>query len=157
MSRIVRTLLLMALAFVSVTALAGGVAIVAGSLDPDMQSLLVPPREYLDGSPFRSYLVPGFLLIVLVAGVHAAAFFAVLLQSRWEAILSAAAGFACLIWIFVQMIYIPFSALQVAYFGIGIVELSLTLVRLGALDALRLAHRSTFVPLRREREPHARG
>ena len=48
-------------------------------------------------------------------------------------------GYACLIWIFVQMIYIPFSFLQALYFTIGLFELGLSLVVLGIL-----ARRSVF-------------
>ncbi|HEY8911844.1 MAG TPA: hypothetical protein VIM54_00795 [Lacisediminihabitans sp.] len=36
-----------------------------------------------------------------------------------------------LIWIFVQMIFIPFSPLQVAYIVIGMLEVGLLLVLLG--------------------------
>ena len=157
MVRVSRMTLLIVQAFVAVTALAGGLALVVGSIDPALASALMPPTEYLEGSPFRSYLVPGLLLIVLVAGVHAVAFVAVLTESRWGTMLAAAGGFGCVVWIFVQMAYIPFSFLQVLYFIIGLVELALTMVLLGVLDEVRAMHRSTFVPLRSRRAPHAHG
>jgi hypothetical protein len=157
MIRIARTTLLIVQAFVAITALAGGLALVVGSIDPAMGSVLMPPAEYLAGSPFRTYLVPGLLLIVLVAGLHAVAFFAVLWDARWRTVLSAAGGFSCLIWIFVQMVYIPFSFLQALYFVIGLVELGLTMVVLGIVDDVVALHRSTFVPIRSGRTPHAHG
>ncbi|MDQ2698138.1 MAG: hypothetical protein M3Y46_05030 [Actinomycetota bacterium] len=145
MLRFARIALLIAQAFVAITALAGGIALIVGSLDPALASVVIPPREYLEGSPFSSYLVPGLVLIVAVAGVHAAAFTATIFSSRWSMRLSAAGGFACAIWIFVQMIYIPFSFLQALYFVIGLVELGLTMILLGILNHDAYPHRSTYV------------
>ena len=112
MSRPTRVGLLITQAFVAVTGLAGGIALIAGSVDPAWASVLTPPMSYLDGSPFRSYLIPGLLLIVVVAGVHAVGFFATIADSPWQLPAAAAGGFACIVWIFVQMVYIPFSLLQ---------------------------------------------
>lgn len=145
MLRFARIALLVAQAFVAITALAGGIALIVGSLDPTLASVVIPPREYLEGSPFSSYLVPGSVLIVAVAGVHAAAFAATIFSSRWSMRLSATGGFACAIWIFVQMIYIPFSFLQALYFTIGLAELGLTMVLLGILHHDAYPHRSTYV------------
>ncbi|MGN6220837.1 MAG: hypothetical protein ACTHNQ_15150 [Microbacterium sp.] len=156
MFRIARVTLLILQAFVAVTALAGGVVLVLGSTNPDLGSVLVPPDAYLAGSPFASYLVPGLLLIVGVAGVHAAAFVTVLVSSRWAMPLSAAAGFGCLIWIFVQMIYIPFSALQAVYFALGLAELAFAMVLLGVVDAVLTPHRTSYLPVGGWRMPHAR-
>ena len=46
---------------------------------------------------------------------------------------AAVAGCGILIWIFVQMIIIPFSFLQAAYFGAGLLELVLALLLLDVL------------------------
>jgi hypothetical protein len=146
MIRLARITLLSAQAFVAITALAGGLALIVGSLDPDRVPVIVPPREYLAGSPFSSYLVPGMSLIVLVAGVHAAAFVTTIARSRWAMPLAAAGGFACLIWIFIQMIYIPFSVLQALYFAVGLIELGVTMLLLGILTRPANPHRSTYVP-----------
>ncbi|MEV4689084.1 hypothetical protein [Microbacterium sp. LWH3-1.2] len=145
MIRFARIALLSAQAFVAITAFAGGLALIFGSLNPDWGAVIVPPAEYLEGSPFSSYLVPGMSLIVLVAGVHAAAFVATIMRSRWSMPLAAAGGFACLIWIFIQMIYIPFSLLQALYFALGLVELGVTMLLLGVLTHLAHPHRSTYV------------
>jgi len=156
MVRIARIVLLSAQAFVAVTALAGGLALIFGSLNPDWGAVIVPPREYLAGSPFSSYLVPGMSLIVLVAGVHAAAFVTTISKSRWGMPLGAAGGFACLIWIFIQMIYIPFSVLQALYFVVGLIELGLTMLLLGILPRLAHPHRSTYVAARTVATPDVR-
>jgi len=128
-----RVTLLAVEAFVAVTALAGGIALMLGALIPDLSTAITPPAEYLDGSPFTSYLVPGLVLALVLGGVHAIAF-VLLLRRRPSALLAAAvAGYAALIWIFVQMMVIPFSFLQAVYFMAGAVELGLVLLLLGLL------------------------
>lgn len=149
MLRLARIALLSSLAFVAVTALAGGLALILGSISPTLGTVLIPPDDYLAGSPFDSYVVPGLALAVLVAGPQAAAFVAVLRRHRASESMAAGAGFACLIWIFVQMIYIPFSPLQAIYFLLGLLELGLTLVLLGVFDFATHPHRSTMVPAAR--------
>jgi hypothetical protein len=143
-TRIARVALLSLQGFVAITALLGGSALIIGSVIPGLRSVLVPPDAYLAGSPFSTYVVPGVLLIVLVAAVHAVGFWALKSASRWAALLAAAGGFACLIWIAVQMIFIPFSFLQALYFAIGLAEVGLTMVLLGILEAPPQPHRSTY-------------
>jgi hypothetical protein len=41
------------------------------------------------------------------------------------------AGYSILIWIFVQMVFVPFSVLQAVYFAAGLAELGLLLQLLG--------------------------
>lgn len=52
-------------------------------------------------------------------------------RRRWAPLAAVVAGYACLLWIFVQMVVIPFSALQALYFGIGCLEIGLVLLALG--------------------------
>ena len=129
----IRITLMVATGFVAVTALAGGVALVVGSLAPDLATVLSPPAEYLEGSPFGSYLVPGLVLGLVLGGVHVVAF--VLLARRHPRALLAAvvAGYAAVIWIVVQMTIIPFSPLQAVYVVMGLVEIGLVLLALGVL------------------------
>jgi hypothetical protein len=129
--RNIRLALLVVQSFVAVTAIAGGVALVIGSLYPTLSTALIPPPEYLEGSPFDSYLIPGLTLAVVLGGVHLAAFVFVRLWNRFAMLVAAAAGYAALIWIFVQMIVIPFSFLQTVYFAAGLLELGLVLLLLG--------------------------
>ena len=139
--REIRIILLVVEAFVAVTAFAGGIALMLGALMPDLSLVITPPTEYLEGSPFPSYLVPGLILALVLGGVHAIAF-ALFLGRRPSALFAAAAaGYAALIWIFVQMMLIPFSFLQAVYFIAGAVELGLVMLGLGLLPIARATRR----------------
>jgi hypothetical protein len=131
--RIARFGLLATTLLVGLTALGGGAALIVGSLDASLATVLSPPVAYLDGSPFDSYLIPGILLAVVLGGVHLAAFVLVLRRhDRWI-LASAVAAFGALIWIFVQMAFIPFSVLQAFYFAFGLAVLALVMLALGVL------------------------
>jgi hypothetical protein len=134
--RLVRPTLLTVLAFVAVTAFLGGVALVLGALVPSLATALSPPPEYLQGTPFTSYLLPGLVLGIVVGGMHALAFVLLVRRHPWADLASAAAAFAVLIWIFIQMIYIPFSFLQAVYFIAGVAEAGLVMVRLDLFGRL---------------------
>lgn len=147
--RATRITLLVVEAFVAVTAVAGGLALMVGALVPGLATAITPPVEYLEGSVFSSYLIPGLTLALVLGGIHAMAF--VLLSRRRPSALlvSAAAGYAALIWIFVQMMLIPFSFLQAVYFIAGAVELGLVMLLLGLLPV-------TPSPITRRRRADAR-
>jgi hypothetical protein len=133
----IRIALLIVQAFVALTAVVGGAALVIGSLDAEFSTIVNPPLEYLAGSPFDSHVIPGLILAVMVGGVHVAAF-VLLERSRPSALFAAAAGgYAVLIWIFVQMLFIPFSVLQAVYFAAGLAELGLVLLLLGLFRTAR--------------------
>ena len=138
-SRFPRVGLLVLQALVAVTAVAGGAALILGALNPELATILSPPAAYLEGSPFSSYLVPGLLLAIVVGGTQAVAFLLGLTRSDLWLLGAATAAFALLIWVFVQMMFIPFSFLQALYFGFGIAETGLVLLALGIL---RLPSRS---------------
>jgi hypothetical protein len=131
--RVARATLLFVQAFVAVTSVLGGAALVAGSLLDWSDSPFAIPDSYLDGSPFDSFVVPGLALALVVGGTHLAAFVMAARRMRWAMLASAIAGFGVLVWIFVQMVYIPFSALQATYFGLGVAELAAVLVLLDVL------------------------
>ena len=133
MREFARASLLWVQGFVAVTALAGGIALMLGAIMPSLSSILNPPVDYLQGSPFGSYLIPGLLLVGLLGGIHIVAFVTVLRRHPWSGVLAAAAAYAALIWIFVQTVYIPFSFLQVVYFAAGLLEAGLLLLMLGVL------------------------
>ncbi|WP_232497054.1 hypothetical protein [Agromyces humatus] len=131
--RAIRITLLTVEGFVAVTALAGGIALMLGALIPDLSLVITPPTEYLEGSSFSSYLVPGLVLALVLGGVHGLAFVLLLRRRPSASFAAAVAGYAALIWIFVQMMVIPFSFLQAVYFIAGTVELGLVMLRLGLL------------------------
>lgn len=128
-----RIVLLVALGFTAVTSLLGGVVLVLGGVVDLSGSPVAIPQSYLAGTPFGSTLVPGLALAIVVCGTHAVAFWMVLRRMRWAMVAAAVAGFGILVWIFVQMIYIPFSPLQATYFVLGLVELGAVLVQLDIL------------------------
>lgn len=132
----IRTALMITTGFVTVTAFAGGAALVTGSLAPELATVLSPPADYLEGSPFDSYVVPGLVLALVLGGVHLVAF--VLLARRHPRALLATvvAGYAAVIWIVVQMTIIPFSVLQAIYVAAGLLEIGLVLLALGVLRPL---------------------
>lgn len=134
MNTIVRPTLIVMHTFVAVTAMGGGVALVAGTVLPSWRSVVLPPVAYLEGSPFDSYIVPGLILLIAVAGTQTVALVVTARRRASAPVFSAAAGYVCLGWIFVQMIFIPFSFLQAAYFAAGCVELGLVMVQLGIFD-----------------------
>ena len=74
----------------------------------------------------------------MLGGIHAVAFVMVLRRHGWAVLAATAAGYAALVWIFVQMIYIPFSFLQAVYFVAGLTEVGLVLLLLGVLRRDRM-------------------
>ncbi|MCP2046618.1 UNVERIFIED_ORG: hypothetical protein J3D58_000690 [Paenarthrobacter nicotinovorans] len=131
----IRVMLLIVQGLVAVTSVAGGLVMAVGSWPGVDRSAFPPelqlPEEYLSGSPFSTYLVPGLLLAVVVGGLHGLAFVLHLRRGAFASLAAAAAGYSILVWIFVQMALIPFSALQAVYFGAGLAEVGLLLLLLG--------------------------
>ena len=74
------------------------------------------PREWLEGSPFDSYLFPSLTLLVAVGGGMTVAASALIVRHKRAAEISIGAGFALLGWI-VQVLIIPFSWLQPVFTG----------------------------------------
>lgn len=135
--RLARIGLLISTIVVGVTAVAGGAALIVGSVSPSLATVLSPPVEYLEGSPFSSYLIPGVILALVLGGLHLVVFVLVLRRhDRWV-LAGAVAAFDALIWIFVQMVFIPFSFLQAFYFAFGLAEAGLVMLALGILIPLK--------------------
>ena len=132
--RFARWTLLVVTAFNALSAVGGGIAVVAtGGMGM--------PASMLAGGPFSSFALPGLILLVVVGGTQTAAL-VLLLARRASALLwTAIAGFGMVIWIFVETgIIAGISALQVIYFVTGILQLILVLALLGVT---RLLPRST--------------
>jgi hypothetical protein len=123
--RLARWTLLIVTAFNALSAVGGGIAVVAtGGMGM--------PVSMLAGGPFTSFALPGVILLVVVGGTQTTAL-VLLLARRAPALLWAAiAGFGMVIWIFVETgIIAGISALQVIYFVTGILQLALVLALLG--------------------------
>lgn len=119
-------------------AIVGGGALI---LSPD-GSLTGIPLYFLDNSPFSDFLIPGLILFIfngLYPLVVAYSLWALpswrwpdainpFKQTHWSWAASLAVGVILVIWISVQVQFIPYSPLQVIYFCWGVVTLALTLL-----------------------------
>jgi hypothetical protein len=95
------------------------------------------PLEYLEHSPFDSFLIPGLVLGGVVGGTQGAAAIAAITRRRIALLLSAVAGFGMLIWIFVELAMIrQYSWLQTVYLVHGCSELLVVLLLLGLVPSL---------------------
>lgn len=106
------------LGVVALNAVAGGYYALSGA--PGV------PVDWLAGSPFDSYAVPGAILLVVVGGSSAAAAVAVLARARLARPLALAAGALLLGWIVVQVAIIGYvSWLQPAMAAAAVLTLAL--------------------------------
>jgi hypothetical protein len=134
MNRPIRISLIVFNLFLAVTAIAGGIGLLAG--------VNVPPIEFLKKSPFNSYFVPGLALLVLVGG--SASFAAtMLIRSHRHAFLAnitAAAAIIIFETVEVAVIGSPEGVarnLQILYFAIGFASGAI------ALASKRSRHKSS--------------
>ena len=90
------------------------------------------PAGYLEGTPFRSFVVPGLILGGIGGGTQLMAAIT-LVRRRPSALLwTAIAGFGMLSWIFTELAMLQhYSWLQTVYFAFGVVELVLVFALLG--------------------------
>jgi len=124
-NRALRIALILLNSFLAFTAMAGGVALLAG--------VMAPPVEMLAGSPFKDYTIPGLALMVLVGG---GALIAALITWRRHALAplaSAAVGGMIIFFEIVEVLAIgsdpgPARTMQVFYLALGLVILALGLV-----------------------------
>ena len=124
---LLRLLLFLLAAFLAVSALPGGIMLLAG--------IYTPPVEQLRGSIFSSFLLPGLALLSVGAGALLAAAL-VLRGNRFARPAGALAGPAVMSFEFVEVLTIgspagPAFVMQTIYFAVG-----LALVALAAFDAI---------------------
>jgi hypothetical protein len=133
MNRFVAKALISLNTFLALTAIAGGRALLAG--------FQTPPVSLLQGSPFRSYLVPGLVLSVVVGGSAASAAVALVFRLRVAVLANLFAAAAVIIFEVVEVGVIgspagPARNMQILYFTLG-----------AAIAALALSVRRTTPPL----------
>jgi hypothetical protein len=141
MTRWIRVALLVLEGFVCLTAVAGGVTLVVATLANATPGAVVPAIRYLEGSPFRSYLIPGALLALVVGGTQGIALALVARRSSNALVATVIAAMGLNIWVFVELVVIPFSWLQVVYFVASLAEIALAMLGLGLLE-FRISPRS---------------
>jgi hypothetical protein len=112
----VRWLLIAAELAIAVNAVGGGVYGLAGARDV--------PREWLEGTPFDSYVIPSLILLIGVGGAMTTAALSLLVDWRHARVLSVGAGAVLAGWITAQvLIIVPdggFSWLQPTMFAAGV-------------------------------------
>lgn len=102
--------------FLSLTAIPGGIALMA--------NFYTPPVEMLAGSMFKDFTIPGLSLALIVGGSALFAAIQLLRKSKFEIIFSAATGVIIMFFEFVEMLAIgspagPARFMQILYFGLG--------------------------------------
>lgn len=91
------------------------------------------PLEWLEGSPFDTYVWPGVILGVVVGGVQVVTLVAQFGRFRLAWGMHAAAGLVMMIWIFVEIaMLLVWSPLHGIYFVAGLVQTVLAVLALGA-------------------------
>ncbi len=117
MSRKRRWLLEVILAVLGIQAFYGGIQLIRDAFDF--------PIDWLDPLPFESWVVPGLLLMLLI-GVPSFGLLGLYVAGNHRADpLTVAFGCGVMVWILVQVFFIPFNFLQPLVFVLG---LTLTLV-----------------------------
>lgn len=116
--RITVIVLIILTVFLSITSLAGGIALAAG--------LNAPPAEQLTGSIFKDFTIPGIVLTLFVGG--SALFAAILLirKNVFASLFSVLTGIIIMSFEFVEILVIGSPEgiarnLQIFYFGIGFI------------------------------------
>ncbi|MFG6444825.1 hypothetical protein ACFXQA_06080 [Microbacterium sp. P07] len=111
-------------------------ALVGGALGVVVNGAGVP-LEYLEATPFDSYVIPGLILGVVVGGTQGFAAISTQRRRSYGLLAAAVAGFGMTIWIFVEVTITGYSWLQVVFLGLGIGEIALVLLLLGILHPSR--------------------
>ncbi len=119
--------LVTAIVFQGLSGIAGGIGLVA---DPTGEALRIP-ADWLQGSPFRDYLVPGLVLLLVLGLLPLVAVYGLWTRQRWSRPAALALSVALIVWIGVEISVIGYHArppLQLIYGSLGIVMLVLALL-----------------------------
>lgn len=131
---LVRGALVFIAGFLAVSAIPGGLALLAG--------FYAPPVEQLAGSVFRSFLVPGLTLLLVVGGSALAAAVLLVRRSRLACACAGLSGAFVMAFEFVEVLAIgsprgPAFVMQVLYFAIGLALVCLSLLLASSETVLR--------------------
>lgn len=117
--------------FIGLGAVAGGCALVLGPTG----GVLGIPLALLEGTPFRDYLVPG-LVLLLVNGVGSlVGTWACFHHRGFAGVLAIGLGIFLMLWIVLQVWWIGFSWVHLLYFALGLIEARLGLALLRAVGS----------------------
>jgi hypothetical protein len=112
-------LLYVLILFQGLSGIAGGIGLIS---DPTGVSLQIP-LEWLEGSPFHNYLVPGIVLLVILGIFPVVVFFGLFQNRQWAWHAALFTAIALLIWIIVEIMVIGYQAqppLQLIYGLVGL-------------------------------------
>ena len=108
-----------------VTALIGGGTLVLDSSG----ELMGLPIEWLDGTPFADYLVPGVILFGVLGVGSFVVVYGLLAYRKWAWYAAVALGGALVVWIIVQLFLIQlFHVLHLIYGALGVALVALSLL-----------------------------
>lgn len=114
-----RRLLLGLQGFNAATAIAGGVGLIAGWINPGL--------ELLEHTDFASYYWPGVILLCLVGGSALLAIIAIVKKFSEAKLISLLAGLIMLFWIICEVVSIrEFHFLQIIYLATSLAILAKT-------------------------------
>jgi len=120
-------LLVAALLFQGLSGVAGGIGLI---LDPSGRSLQLP-LNWLEGSPFSDYLIPGWILLLVLGIFPLIVFYGLWRRQYWGWLGALLVGLALIIWIAVEILiigYQPQPPLQLIYGTLGLIILILALL-----------------------------
>ena len=121
--KLVRIALVVLEAFVALSAVAGGIALLTGTFAQGI------PVAWLQGTPFSDYTIPGLVLAIVVGGGMGVAAVTVFIHREWAALISAVAGIFMVGFEVVEAVSVDGKAgnglplmagLQVFYFVLGL-------------------------------------
>jgi intracellular septation protein A len=113
---IVRTTLIVLEAFIALTAIITGMAVLING-----PSVIQMPLEWLRNTPFSDYTIPMLILVIVVGGSSLVAAATVFIRREWSVLLSAAAGLMMVGFEVVQIALIQkLSWLQGLYLVLGV-------------------------------------
>ncbi len=127
MKKIIHFLLIVLVVFQGVSGVVGGIGLIA---DPSGKNLEIP-IDWLAGSPFSNYLIPGIILLTILGMYPIIIFMGLLKRKYWAFVSTKLIGFVLIIWIATEIIIIGYHAeppLQLIYGLLGLVIILLVYI-----------------------------
>ena len=123
--RFVHVLLIVLAGILGLSAVPGGITLLAG--------FYAPPVEQLKGSVFSDFTVPGLALLLLVGGSAVLATVLLVRRTRFGHLSATLSGAIVMAFEFVEVLAIgsppgPARVMQLLYFGIGLALVGLSLI-----------------------------